>query len=132
MTGRQNDEHNLEKYGSRCLCLSPMDSALYETWRLVLNGRCDMHQVVMTCCCTNSSFEFEYLREFEIEFKNILGYEEGVQIGSINGKIQRLKISCYCPFKVKTVEKSTSIFTDLHEFRGSARQIYGSILLQTA
>jgi hypothetical protein len=72
----------------------------------------------MTCCCTNSSFDFEYLREFEIEFKNILGYEDGVQIGSINGKIQRLKLSHYCSFKVNTVEKSTSIFTDLYEFRG--------------
>ncbi len=46
-----------------------------------------------------NNFKYEYFREFETEFKNILGYEFGDYMGSIHGKNQRSKISCYCPFK---------------------------------
>ncbi len=46
-----------------------------------------------------SNFKFEYLGEFVTEFKNILGYESGAQVYSFDGKKQRSKISCYCPFK---------------------------------
>jgi hypothetical protein len=46
-----------------------------------------------------SNFEFEYLSEFVIEFKNILGYESEAQMGLIDEKNQKSKISCYCPFK---------------------------------
>jgi hypothetical protein len=49
-----------------------------------------------------SNFEFEYLGEFITEFENILGYESGAQMGLIDEKNQRSKISCYCPFKKKT------------------------------
>jgi hypothetical protein len=31
-----------------------------------------------------SNFEYEYLGEFETEFENILGYESGDQVGSID------------------------------------------------
>ena len=34
-----------------------------------------------------TTFEFEYLREFETEFENILGYESGAKVGVINEKI---------------------------------------------
>ncbi len=55
-----------------------------------------------TCRYINSgqsNFEYEYLGEFETEFKNILGHESGAQVCSFDGKKQRSKISCYCPFK---------------------------------
>ncbi len=45
------------------------------------------------------SFKFEYLGNFETEFKNNLGYKTGAQMGSIDEKSQRTKISCYYPFK---------------------------------
>jgi dTDP-4-amino-4,6-dideoxygalactose transaminase len=35
------------------------------------------------------TFEYEYLREFETEFKNILGCESGAHLGSIIEKNQR-------------------------------------------
>jgi hypothetical protein len=47
-----------------------------------------------------SNFEYEYLGKFETEFKNILGHESGAQVCSFDGKKQRSKISCYCPFNV--------------------------------
>jgi hypothetical protein len=47
-----------------------------------------------------SNFGFEYLGEFETEFKKILGYKSGAQVCSFDGKKQRAKISCYCPFKL--------------------------------
>jgi hypothetical protein len=43
-------------------------------------------------------FEFEYLSEFEMEIKNILGHELEAHMGLIYEKKQRLKISCYCTF----------------------------------
>ncbi len=55
-----------------------------------------------TCRYINSgqsNFEYEYLGEFETEFKKILGHESGAQLSSFDGKNQRSKISCYCPFK---------------------------------
>ncbi len=55
-----------------------------------------------TCRYINSgqsNFEYEYLGEFETEFKNNLGHELGAQVCSFDGKKQRSKISCYCPFK---------------------------------
>ncbi len=42
---------------------------------------------------------YEYLREFEQEFEFVLGYELGVQMGSIHEKNQGPKISCFCTFK---------------------------------
>jgi hypothetical protein len=56
-----------------------------------------------TCRYINSgqsNFEYEYLGEFETEFKNILGHESGAQVCSFDGKKQRSKISCYCPFNI--------------------------------
>jgi hypothetical protein len=44
-------------------------------------------------------FEFEYLGEFKMEIKNILGHESGAHVGLIHEKNQRPKISCYCIFK---------------------------------
>ncbi len=46
-----------------------------------------------------TTFKFEYLREFEPEFENVLGYELGAHMGSIHEKNQGPKISCYCTFK---------------------------------
>ncbi len=59
-----------------------------------------------TCRYINSgqsNFEFEYIGEFETEFKTILEYESGAQVGSIGRKKQRAKISCYCPFKISKI-----------------------------
>jgi hypothetical protein len=47
-----------------------------------------------------TTFKFEFLGEFEIEFKNILEHESGAHMGLIHEKNQRPKISCYCTFKV--------------------------------
>ncbi len=57
----------------------------------------------MTTCCY-IYFIFEYLREFETEFENILGHESGGQVVSIHEKKQRSKISCYCPFKEAVIQ----------------------------
>jgi hypothetical protein len=46
-----------------------------------------------------TTFEFEYLGEFEMEIKNILGHELGAHMSLIHEKNQRPKISCYCTFK---------------------------------
>jgi hypothetical protein len=46
-----------------------------------------------------TTFEFEYLGEFEKEIKNILGRESGTDFGLIHEKNQRQKISRYCTFK---------------------------------
>ncbi len=46
-----------------------------------------------------TTLKFEYLREFEPEFENFLGYELGVHMGSIYEKNQGPKTSCYCTFK---------------------------------
>jgi hypothetical protein len=57
----------------------------------------------MTCRYINSgysNFDFEYIGEFETEFNKFLEYESGAQVGSIDRKKQRAKISCYCPFKI--------------------------------
>ncbi len=48
-----------------------------------------------------TTFELEYLSEFEMEIKNILGYELGAHMRLIHEKNQRPKISCYCTFKVR-------------------------------
>jgi hypothetical protein len=50
------------------------------------------------------TFEFEYLCEFETELENNLGYDSGVHNSH---KKQRLKISCYCPFKILSTAKNT-------------------------
>jgi hypothetical protein len=44
-----------------------------------------------------NNIQNKYFCEFEKEFKNILGCEFGDYMGSIRGKNQRSKISCYCP-----------------------------------
>jgi hypothetical protein len=36
-----------------------------------------------------SNFEYEYFGEFETEFENILGYESGAQVDSIDETYQR-------------------------------------------
>jgi hypothetical protein len=48
---------------------------------------------------SQSNFEFEYLGEFITDLENILGYESRAQMGLIDEKNQRSKISCFCPFK---------------------------------
>jgi hypothetical protein len=45
-----------------------------------------------------NTFKLEYLGEFEMEIKNILGHESGAHLGLIYEKNQRPKISCYCTF----------------------------------
>jgi hypothetical protein len=45
------------------------------------------------------SFEFEYLGEFTFKFENLLDPETGSQMGSIDEKKLRSKISCKCTFK---------------------------------
>ncbi len=47
-----------------------------------------------------TTFEFEYLGEFEIEIKNILEHESGAHVGLIHEKNQRPKILCYCTFNL--------------------------------
>jgi hypothetical protein len=39
--------------------------------------------------------------KLKTKFKNILGYELGAQVGSIDEKNQSSKISCNCPFNIK-------------------------------
>jgi hypothetical protein len=46
-----------------------------------------------------TTFEFEYLGEFEMEIKNMLEPESGAHMGLIHEKNQKPKISCYCTFK---------------------------------
>ncbi len=63
-----------------------------------------------TCRYINSgqsNFEFEYIGEFETEFYKFLEYESGAQVGSIDRKKQRAKISCYGPFKEKEGQRRT-------------------------
>jgi hypothetical protein len=67
---------------------------------------------MMICHYINSgqsNFEFEYIGEFETEFNTFLEYESGAQVGSIDRKKQRAKISCHCPFKYDTVPTSPSL-----------------------
>jgi hypothetical protein len=45
-----------------------------------------------------SNFEFECLSELENEFENILGGKSGAEMGLIDEKNHRSKISYYCPF----------------------------------
>jgi hypothetical protein len=45
------------------------------------------------------TFEFEYLGEFTFKFENFVDPETGSQMGSIDGKKLRSKISCKCTFK---------------------------------
>jgi hypothetical protein len=47
-----------------------------------------------------TTFKFEFLREFEPEFEIILGYELGAHMGPIHEKNHSPKISCYCTFKL--------------------------------
>jgi hypothetical protein len=42
-----------------------------------------------------TTLKFEYLREFELEFENVSGYELGAHMGSIHEKNQGPKIWCY-------------------------------------
>jgi hypothetical protein len=46
-----------------------------------------------------NKLEFEYLLEFETEFKQKLGYESRFHMGSIQKKNWKAKISCYYPLK---------------------------------
>ncbi len=70
----------------------------------------------MTCRYINSgqsNFEYEYLGEFETEFKNILGHESGAPVCSFDGKKQRSKISCYCPFKKQAIDDNIGKYTEM-------------------
>jgi hypothetical protein len=48
-----------------------------------------------------TTFEFEYLGEFKMDIKNILGHESAAHMGLIHEEKQRPKISCYCIFNRK-------------------------------
>jgi hypothetical protein len=50
------------------------------------------------------SFKFEKLSEHRTEFEKNLFYKTGAQIGLVDDKCQRGKISCYCPFKKKSTQ----------------------------
>jgi hypothetical protein len=47
-----------------------------------------------------TTFKFEYLDEFKMDIKNILGHESAAHMGMIQEEKQRPKISCYCTFKL--------------------------------
>ncbi len=55
------------------------------------------------------TFEFEYLGEFTFKFENFLDPETGSQMGSIDEKKLRSKISCKCTFKRKKNRQKLSI-----------------------
>ncbi len=46
-----------------------------------------------------TTFEFEYLDEFKMDIKNILGNESAAHMGLIHEEKRRPKISYYCTFK---------------------------------
>ncbi len=46
-----------------------------------------------------TAFKFEYLGEFKMDIKNILGNESAAHMGLIHEEKRRPKISCYCTFK---------------------------------
>ncbi len=50
-----------------------------------------------------TTLEFEYLGEFEMEIKIILGHELGAHMRFIHEKTKRPKISCYCTFKTPNI-----------------------------
>jgi hypothetical protein len=52
-----------------------------------------------------TTFEFEYLGEFEMEIKNMR---------LIHEKNQRQKISCYCTFKGTLIHQSQQVFYNIH------------------
>jgi hypothetical protein len=55
---------------------------------------------MITCRYINSgqsNFKFEYLGEFDTEFKNILGHESGAQVGSIPEKTRGQKSRATVP-----------------------------------
>jgi hypothetical protein len=84
--------------------------ALYPT-TLIQNKRCIRQHWFGISAVSNSAdsriftFEYEYLREFETEFENILECESGDHMGSIYEKNSGQKISCYCPFN--SIDKIT-------------------------
>jgi hypothetical protein len=49
-----------------------------------------------------TTFKFEYLGEFEMEIKNILGHESGTNIGLIHEKTRGQKFRANVPLSVKT------------------------------
>jgi hypothetical protein len=51
-------------------------------------------------CGSQSNSEFEFLSEFEIEFKNILGYESGAQMGLIMKKTRGKKSRPTVPLRI--------------------------------
>jgi hypothetical protein len=62
------------------------------------------------CRPRRTTLKFEYLREFEPEFENVLGYELGAHLGSIHEKNQGPKISCYCTFKLRSTISNKATF----------------------
>jgi hypothetical protein len=72
-----------------------------------------------TCRCINSgqsNFEFEYIGEFDTEYKAFLEYESGAQVASIGRKKQRAKVSCYCPLKVLNLNDPMQLMEKLTYF----------------
>ena len=66
---------------------------------------------MLACAESNfSNFKFEYLRENEFLRKSILACLSGAQMGSINAKKLKSKISWHCPFKYV---KNLSIYYNL-------------------
>ncbi len=87
---------------------SDSELALYPT-TLIQNQRCIWQHWFRISAVSDSAdlqlftFEYEYLREFETEFKNILECESGAHMGPIHEKNRGKKLSCYCPFKYLVV-----------------------------
>jgi hypothetical protein len=50
---------------------------------------------------SRTTLKFEYPRECEPEFEDVLGYELGAHMGTIHEKNQGPKISCYCTFNIE-------------------------------
>ncbi len=94
---------SLKGYFSKIVCMyklhyprlivSCLKSLLSWKWFFVLRGMIPRR----------TSFEFEYLGEFEIEIKNILEHESRVHMGLIHLKNQRPKISCYCTINLANI-----------------------------
>jgi hypothetical protein len=80
------------------LALSP--TTLIQNWRCIRQHWFGISALSDSTDLRIFTFEYEYLREFETEFVNILECESGAHMGSIHEKTRGKKISCYCPFNV--------------------------------
>jgi hypothetical protein len=86
--------------------------ALYPT-TLIQNYRCIRQHWFRISAVSNSAdlrvftFEYEYLREFETEFENILECESGAHMGSIHEKNRGKKSRATVPLKMHIFKKLT-------------------------